>query len=91
MVLAEFVNVICKKIRRRELPASPRYLKELSKLREIMTLHPDDDLIERAMQIALELAHPVYDCLYLACAEGTASTLVTSDLSWQHSRPCRYR
>ena len=79
MVLAEFANVICKKVRRRELPASPRYLDELSNLREIMMLHPGDDLIERAMQIALEIAHPVYDCLYLACAEGTASTLVTAD------------
>ena len=23
--------------------------------------------------------HPIYDCLYLACAEATGSTLVTAD------------
>ena len=79
IVLVELANVICRKVRRRELPASPRYLEEISNLRKIIMLHPFDDLIERAMQIALEIAHPVYDCLYLACAEGTASTLVTAD------------
>ena len=70
-VLVEFANVIWKKVRRKELPASPRYVDALSSLNDIVTLHPVADLIERAMQIAMEIGHPVYDCLYLACAERT--------------------
>ena len=32
-----------------------------------------------ALAIAVELGHPVYDCLYLACAESADATLVTAD------------
>ena len=78
-VLVEFANVIWKKVRRKELPASPRYVDALSSLNDIVTLHPVADLIERAMQIAMEIEHPVYDCLYLACAERTESELATAD------------
>lgn len=31
------------------------------------------------MQASLDVDHPVYDCLYLACAEATESRLVTAD------------
>ena len=79
MLLAEFANVICKKVRRKELQASPRYIDALSSFSETITLLPVGDLIERAMQISLEIEHPVYDCLYLACAEETESKLVTAD------------
>ena len=44
-----------------------------------MTLHSGDTLVQRAAQLAVEVGHPVYDCLYLACAEATASALVTAD------------
>ena len=79
MLLAEFANVICKKVRRRELQASPRYIDALSSFSANITLRPVGDLIERAMQISLEIEHPVYDCLYLACAQETESKLVTAD------------
>ena len=36
-------------------------------------------LVERAARIALELDHPIYDCLYLACAEATDSAVITAD------------
>ena len=40
---------------------------------------PSSDLVARASAIALEIAHPVYDCLYLACAEVEGAPLVTAD------------
>ena len=46
---------------------------------EIVSLCPIDALIARAAETAQELDHPVYDCLYLACAEATESVLVTAD------------
>ena len=36
-------------------------------------------LIGRAAQIAVVIDHPVYDCLYLACAEVMASVIITAD------------
>ena len=40
---------------------------------------PDDGLETRALDLALELGHPVYDCLYLALAERLDRTLITAD------------
>ena len=39
-----------------------------------------DELLEsRALELALALRHPVYDCLYLALAERMHRTLITAD------------
>ena len=38
------------------------------------------DLAPRAVAIARQLDHPVYDCLYLALAEAEQTGLVTADL-----------
>ena len=52
---------------------------ELLELDEVIDLHPVGEQVTRAVQISGELDHPVYDCLYLACAEATGSTVVTAD------------
>ena len=78
-LLVEFANTVWKKARRGEI-ADPRpYLGEIPELRQAIDLLPTVDLVERAARLALELDHPVYDCLYLACAEATGSTLITAD------------
>lgn len=78
-LLVEFANTIWKKKRRGELPDAQPYLEELAGLPDILTLHRDGDLVERAISIAMEMDHPIYDCLYLACAESTESDLITAD------------
>lgn len=78
-LLVEFANTIWKKKRRGELPDAQPYLEELDGLSEIITLHQDGELVERAVSVAMELDHPIYDCLYLACAESTTSNLITAD------------
>jgi predicted nucleic acid-binding protein len=42
-------------------------------------LVPARTLADRALAIALDLRHPVYDCFYLALALARASRLVTAD------------
>ena len=79
LVRVEFANTIWKKVRRKEITDAKPYLKELAALPEIIALQPSSTLIERAAQIALEIDHPVYDCLYLACAEATDSAVITAD------------
>lgn len=44
-----------------------------------VTLHSSTELISRAVQLAVAIKHPVYDCLYLACAEALSCRLVTAD------------
>ena len=84
ILLAEFANIIWKKVRRGDISDPQSYFDELASLPEIVTLHPGGDLIGRAAQIAVAIDHPVYDCLYLACAEATASMLITADQRLVH-------
>ncbi len=77
-ILTECANVFWKKSRRGEIGDPSILLKEL--LRSgIPELHPSEDLLLEATRTADEIAHPVYDCLYIACAQATESALVTDD------------
>ena len=79
ILISEFANTIWKKVRRGEIADSGPYFDELASIPEIFDLLPDADVIERAACIAVEIGHPVYDCLYLACAEATESAAITAD------------
>lgn len=79
LVLVEVGNTAWKKVTRGEitqeqgeamLRALPLYFDRL--------VHPDV-LIARAYALAHRLAHPVYDCLYLALAEQEDVRLITDD------------
>jgi predicted nucleic acid-binding protein len=48
----------------------------------LLTFHeliPDAELYGRALEIAIELNHPIYDCFYLALAERERCAMVTAD------------
>ena len=45
----------------------------------LIDLRPTAALATRAMALALELDHPVYDCFYLALAEIEQNAMVTAD------------
>jgi predicted nucleic acid-binding protein len=40
---------------------------------------PSPSLVTRALAMALEMSHPIYDCIYLALAEAIAGRLLTRD------------
>ena len=44
-----------------------------------LTIVESPPLARRALAIAFELGHPLYDCVYLACAERIGALLVTAD------------
>lgn len=77
-LLTECANVFWKKSRRGEIADPSILLEELLDSR-IPELHPSEDLLLEATRTARKLAHPVYDCLHIACARRTHSTLVTDD------------
>ncbi len=76
----EMANVAWKKVRRQEIDAAQAREIAISHQDGEPTLVPSTPLIERATQIALALDHPVYDCLYLACAEAVDGELITDDM-----------
>ena len=78
-VLVECANDLWKKVRRREIADARPFLEELTRLGEVLTLHLTGSLLPAALGMATELEHPVYDCLYVACAEQTGSELLTDD------------
>jgi predicted nucleic acid-binding protein len=43
------------------------------------SLIPIEELRVRALMLAIDLRHPIYDCFYLALAERENATLVTAD------------
>ena len=75
--------MIWKKARRKEIPDAQPYLADLVALPDVVILRPSSELIVPATAIALALDHPVYDCLYLACAEAEGVPLVTADRKLQ--------
>ena len=79
ILLSEFANTIWKKHRRGEITDAEPFFDELAAIPEIVNLLPDANLIERAARVAVDIGHPVYDCLYLAGAEATNSTVITAD------------
>ena len=92
LVLVELANTIWKKVRLKEIRDAQPFLRELAGLSDIITLHQDAELVERAVRITLEMDHPIYDCLYLACAEATDSDLITADQRFaekRQSKSCR--
>jgi len=78
-VVVELANVLWKKLGRAEICAfqAEEALRELPRF--FQSFLPARDLVSRAPQLSLDLNHPVYDCLYLACAEQESAKLATAD------------
>ena len=79
LLVVELANVAWKKTVRREIDARQARDIALAYLDGVPRLWSSADLVDRALQIALELGHPIYDCLYIACAEAVSGVLVTAD------------
>ena len=45
----------------------------------VIALVPDETDIGRAVKLAIQLEHPLQDCLYLSLAERIGATLITAD------------
>ncbi|WOI57732.1 type II toxin-antitoxin system VapC family toxin [Palleronia sp. LCG004] len=61
-------------------PAEARDLFAFFQEAPVAIADPDDALERRALDLALDLGHPIYDCVYLALAERMDRRLVTADL-----------
>jgi predicted nucleic acid-binding protein len=80
ILVADFANAMWIKVKRDEVDASQaaRALTAISGRGEPQLL-PSVPLAGAAFELAQELAHPVYDCVYLALAHDLDLPLLTAD------------
>ena len=84
LILAEVGNALWKRIARGEMNDPAGAAEALGRLPEMLALTNDSELAARALEIACDLQHPIYDCFYLAEAENRGETLVTADKRFLH-------
>lgn len=52
-------------------------------VRENVRLVPIEELLDRAIKVAISCSHPLTDCLYVAAAAKLGTKLVTADVTLQ--------
>ena len=82
LLLVEAANALWKKVRRHELTIAEasEVLDALRMTR--LEMRPTGPLLDRALELAAALDHPVCDCVYLALADTSRARLVTDDGSF---------
>lgn len=80
LLLAEIGNALWKKSVRGELGDQATYSAQLSLVGSLVTTIAETEFVARALQIAVDLNHPIYDCIYLAMAERENDHLCTADV-----------
>jgi predicted nucleic acid-binding protein len=78
-VFLEVGNALWSRVRRGEL-AIEESTQLIDRLRGMdFQVQPVAPFVARALTVAAEINHPIYDCLYLALAESLDLPLVTAD------------
>ena len=79
LIVVEIGNAVWKAVRRGDLPPEHAVTAVEIALGPLQELKPAEELRGRALEIALELDHPIYDCFYLALAERDTVPLVSAN------------
>lgn len=79
LIVAEVCNLAVTKLRRGEI-AAEQAASMVDRIGDFFDeIVPSAELARRAFAMANELAHPAYDCFYLALAERRNARLITAD------------
>lgn len=79
LIVAEWSNILWKKVRRGEFNAEEASLAAASLRHAGVELVPSIELGSGAIRLAIELDHPAYDCFYLELGRSRGIGLVTAD------------
>jgi predicted nucleic acid-binding protein len=79
LLVAECANILWKKVVRQELEPREAEIAAGLLARADVELVGMRSLMEAAMQYAIRLSHPAYDCIYMALAMERGCTFVTAD------------
>ena len=77
-ILGEFANALFKKVRRNEIGAA-QARKAFAILPSVVDFFATAPLVTAGLELALDLGHPVHDCLFLIGAIQHEARLVTAD------------
>lgn len=78
LIRAELGNALWKKVVRGEIE-SDQARRAIEETLPALSLVSSVPLIPRALSLALELSHPIYDCIFLTLALERGTVLVTAD------------
>lgn len=78
-IIPEVAHAIFRKFQDRQVTQQ-----QINEALKILPRYFDDlitsaSLVDKALNIAIEINHPIYDCIYLASAEQTLGLLITDD------------
>ena len=79
LVYAEIGNAIWRAVVRGEVPAAEARRDLKVAVGHYRRIIPLAELADRALELAMRLRHPIYDCFYLALAERERCALITAD------------
>ena len=79
LIVVEIGNALWKAVRRGDLPPEHAVTAAEIALGPLHEMKSAEELRARALELAIELDHPIYDCFYLALAERERCALVTAD------------
>ena len=79
LLLTECANILWKKVRIGNLTPSEILPRWQMLLLAPIQFAPTRDVLDEALQIAVDLEHPVYDCTYVALAFLRGVPLITAD------------
>jgi predicted nucleic acid-binding protein len=79
LITAEIGSAIWKAVRRGDVIRSNALVALEAALLPFDKLVAAEDLPLRALELAIELDHPIYDCFYLALAERERCPIVSAD------------
>ena len=79
LIVAEVCNTAWKKVSRAEASADQARAVTIALPKIFRELVSCAALVPRALDLALEMGHPAYDCFYLALAELANADLATAD------------
>lgn len=79
LLIAECANILWKKVQRGELMSDEAIVAGRLLERSGIGFVPMRGLLEQATELAIQLSHPAYDCIYLASARLHKARFVTAD------------
>lgn len=79
LLVAECANILWKKVTRGEMAHDLAIVAAQAIEHVEIELVPMRQLLSASLKLAVQLAHPAYDCLYLALALSRKSVLITAD------------
>ena len=79
IIAAEIGSAIWKAVRRGTVTRADAIVAIDAALLPFQILIPTEELRVRALELAIDLDHPIYDCFYLALAERERCALISAD------------